>query len=87
METLDVTHHPIATAERPFGLRSIFRLRGRRFQAGGAQRRRSAPRPVIRTGARRPADRSETWRLVVIDAATDVISGAALASATARGPG
>ena len=39
---IDVTHHPVGNAlKRPFGTRlRIFRLRGRRFPAGGAQRRR-----------------------------------------------
>jgi glycerol-3-phosphate dehydrogenase len=86
-ETLDVTHHPIGNAlKRPFGEAFEYSdcvvddsrlvvLNAVDAAARGA---------VIRTGARCVrADRSETWRLAVIDRGyRTVISARALVSAT-----
>jgi glycerol-3-phosphate dehydrogenase len=86
-ETLDVTHHPIGNAlKRPFGLALQYSdcvvddsrlvvLNAVDAAARGA---------VIRTGARCVrADRSETWRLAVIDRGyRTMISARALVNAT-----
>jgi glycerol-3-phosphate dehydrogenase len=86
-ETLDVTHHPIGNAlKRPLGLAVQYSdcvvddSRLAVLNAVDAAERGA----VIRTGARCVrADRSETWRLVVIDRGhRSLISARALVSAT-----